>query len=114
MSQQKVDKYKKEKANREKQIKKKRIKKIVSVFAVAIVFAFVIGIFLGRTVYNVTVERRKATATVKAEAIDLWMQEQWSANYSELWGDAASDTDAVMDQVINLDDVNDASASDAN
>lgn len=105
MSQAKVDRYKKEKKNRAKEIKKKKIKKIIWVFVGAILVAVAIGYPLGMKLYNVSVEKRKAEATINAELYDYWSQKYWAVNYAGIMGidedllasftDASTDTDAT-------------------
>lgn len=118
MSQAKVDKYKEEKKNREKQIKKKRTQKIAAVMVGALLLGGLIGYPVGKKMYSVSAAKRKASATIKSEAVDLWMQEQWQANYSDLWIPVPTGTDAEFDPGENIDydmlnGLDDATGSDA-
>ena len=61
MSQEKVDRYKEEKKNRAKNMKRAKIKKALIIFAVALVIGALIGIPLGRWIYNYkTTQKNKA------------------------------------------------------
>lgn len=106
MSQAKVDRYKKEKKNREKQIKKKRITKSIWVIIIALFIGACIGYPLGKKLYKVNAERRKANETVAVGYYDVWMQNYWNANYAGTLGftvdsgEEATDTDATPDDAI--------------
>lgn len=116
MSQAKVDKYKKEKKNRAKNIKKAKAKKVAGIFVGAAIVGTVIGVPLGRHMYNVSVEERKANATIKVELYDYWIQQYWAEKYSDLIIDEepyASDTDAATYSDADLDELFDATESDA-
>lgn len=104
MSQAKVDRYKKEKKNRAKEIRKKKIKKVIWVFVGAILVGGAIGYPLGKKLYKVSAEKRKAEATINSELYDYWSQQYWAANHAGIMGidedlldsldDVSSDTDA--------------------
>ena len=72
MSQAKVDKYKEEKKNRAKNMKKAKVKKIVGVFVGAAAVGAIVGFPLGKHMYNVSVEKREANATISSELYDYW------------------------------------------
>lgn len=98
MSQAKVDKYKKEKKNRAKNIKKAKIKKIVGIFVGALLVGSAIGYPLGKHMYKVNRANREANTTIKAENVDYWTQQHFSAYYSYLfpnYDDIASGSDAL-------------------
>ena len=56
MSQEKVDRYKKEKQNRAKTLKRKKIKKALAVFILSLGVGALIGIPLGKHIYKVQKE----------------------------------------------------------
>lgn len=106
MSQAKVDKYKKEKKNRAKNIKRKRAKKIAGILVLYLLIACAIGYPLGRQLYKVSVEHRKANATIDSGLYQYWIQEYWNTTYGVYWdsdddlntatdADAATETDAT-------------------
>ncbi len=93
MSQAKVDRYKKEKKNRAKEIKKKKVIKAVWVIVIALFVGACIGYPLGKKLYKVNAEKRKANETVTTAYYDAWMSNYWKANYSEKLGLASGDTE---------------------
>lgn len=97
MSQSKVDRYKKEKKNREKVQKKKRIVKAVWVVVIAMFIGACIGYPLGKKLYKVNAERRKANETVTAVYYDAWMSNYWNNNYSAKLGFVSDDTEEATD-----------------
>lgn len=105
MSQAKVDKYKKEKKNRAKNIKRKKAKKIAGILVLYLLIACAVGYPLGRQLYKVSVEHRKANATIDSGLYQYWIQEYWNTTYGAYWDsdddlitatgtDAATETDA--------------------
>ena len=94
MSQAKVDKYKKDKKNRKKIIRKQKIKTALAIFAAAIVLGALMGVPLGKTLYN---RNKKAEEEKKAEAevydksyIDIdsyndWFDNYYTTNYYDLY-----------------------------
>lgn len=99
MSQEKVDKYKKEKKNREKKLRKKRAKNYILVLLGFALLGGAIGYPMGRFIYRQNYSRRQESARVTAIQYDYWFQKYWDANISsELQypdEDIASDTDAI-------------------
>jgi hypothetical protein len=97
MSQEKVDRYKKEKKNRAKTLKKKKVKKALSIVVLAALVGAAIGVPLGRKLYDVEAAKKAANATITAGLYDNWFDEYWVTNgYSERVG-FATDTDADED-----------------
>lgn len=105
MSQAKVDKYKEEKKNRKKTLKKQKRKQVAEVILCAAVIGALVGVPLGRYIYKLNYEKRQAAKTVTAQSYDLWAQQYWGANYSEMFN--ASNVDDL------LASYTDASESDA-
>lgn len=99
MSQAKVDKYKEEKKNRTKILKRKKAKKIVGILVIDLIIACAIGYPLGKKLYKVSVEHRKANATFETNLYQYWAQEYWNSTYSSYWGTddetTTTDTDAT-------------------
>ncbi len=97
MSQAKVDKYKKEKKNRVKNIKRKKAKKVAGILVLYLLIACAIGYPLGKQLYKVSVEHRKANATIDSGLYQYWVQEYWNTTYGAYWDsdDLATETDAT-------------------
>jgi hypothetical protein len=92
MSQEKVDRYKKEKKNRAKTIKKKKIRNAATIVILAAIVGAAIGVPLGKKIYNVEAEKRAANATITAGLYSSWFDEFWVTNgYSERVGFATDD-----------------------
>lgn len=108
MSQEKVDKYKKEKKNRTKYVKRQRAKKIAGMLVFLMIIGCAIGFPLGKKLYKVSVEHRKATATVNTSLYPYWLQQYWDDNYSGYWSsdDTASATDATGTDATGTDAAN--------
>lgn len=121
MSQAKVDRYKKEKKNRHKQIKKKKIVKSIWVIVIALFIGACIGYPLGKKLYKVNAERRKANETVTAVYYDAWMSNYWNSKYYGTFGFAvdtdeeATDTDATDTDAVSIEseDLEEETPSDA-
>lgn len=107
MSQAKVDKYKKEKKNRAKIVKKQRAKKVAGMLVLLAVIGCAIGFPLGKKLYKVSVEHRKATATINTSLYPYWMQQYWDNEYSDFWmsDDTVSSTDATASDATATDAV---------
>lgn len=105
MSQAKVDKYKKEKKNRAKTVKKQRAKKVAGMLVFLAVVGCAIGFPLGKKLYKVSVEHRKATATINTSLYPYWMQQYWDNEYSDFWmsDDTTSSTDATASDATATD-----------
>ncbi len=110
MSQAKVDRYKKEKKNRHKQIKKKKIVRSIWVIVIALFIGACIGYPLGKKLYKVNAERRKANETVNAVYYDAWMNNYWNSKYYGTFGfvddsgEEATDTDAIPEEADNIEE----------
>lgn len=116
MSQAKVDKYKKEKKNRAKNVKRKRAKKIAGILVLYLLIASAIGYPLGRQLYKVSVEHRKANATIDSGLYQYWIQEYWNTTYGVYWDsddDLATETDAATETDSDAETETDATATDA-
>jgi hypothetical protein len=113
MSQEKVDRYKKEKKNRAKTLKKKKAKKAVSIIVLAALVGAAIGVPLGRKLYNVEAAKRAANATITAGLYANWFDEFWVTNgYSERVG-FATDEDDYSDLLGTATDSDYATATDS-
>ena len=97
MSQAKVDKYKEEKKNRAKIIKRQKIAKVVGVLVAALGIGAIIGVPLGKYIYNEKKEEEARKRTVSASNLDTWYEEYWGKNYSDLM--TRNGIDDLMDQV---------------
>ena len=115
MSQEKVDRYKKEKKNRAKTMKLNKIKKAVGIFVAALGLGAIIGIPLGRHIYKVQKEEAEKHKTISASSYETWFADKWDKEYASLFTSAqdlqemlddyatASDADAEEDDAIELD-----------
>ncbi len=72
MSQEKVDKYKKEKANRQKILKKERIKHRLEIAAVALVCLLAVG-WVGYSIYDNVSSQVKEAIEVDNSAVDNYV-----------------------------------------
>jgi hypothetical protein len=98
MSQEKVDRYKKEKKNRAKNIKKKKIRNAVTIIVLAGLVGAAIGVPIGKKAYAVSAAKKAANATVSAALYDSWFDQFWVTNgYSERVGFATDTDDALND-----------------
>ena len=105
MSQAKVDKYKEEKKNRAKTIKRQKFAKVVGVLVAALGVGAIIGIPLGKYIYNERKAEEARHRTIATANLDTWFEEYWGKNYSD-----ALNTNGVNDI---LDQLNAATATDA-
>lgn len=113
MSQAKVDKYKEEKKNRAKNIKRKKTKKIAGILVLYLLIACAVGYPLGKQLYKVSVEHRKANATIDSGLYQYWIQEYWNSTYGAYW-DSDDDLATEMDAAIETDsDAGTATEADA-
>ena len=103
MSQAKVDKYKEEKKNRAKTMKLKKIKKAVAALVVALGLGALIGIPLGKFIYNKQKEEAAKNATISSLEYDSWFDKEWAGKYADRFSANAAD---IIDQL-------NATASDA-
>ena len=110
MSQQKVDKYKEEKKNRKKTIKLNRVKKALAVFVICLGLGAIIGIPLGKKLYNYQKEEAKKHATIASTDYEGWFDKNWNEKYSDFGGN--DDLQQLLDQ-FNSATYTDASSSDA-
>ena len=117
MSQEKVDRYKKEKKNRAKTMKLNKIKKAVGIFVAALGLGAIIGIPLGRHIYKVQKEEAEKHKTISSSSYETWFADKWDKEYASLFTSAedlqemldsatASDADAEKasdDEAIEID-----------
>ncbi len=104
MSQAKVDRYKEEKKNRAKTMKIKKIKKAIAILIAALGLGAIIGIPLGKFVYNKQKEEAARNATISTLEFDSWFDKEWAGKYGDMFANDAQD---IVDQL------NSATASDA-
>ena len=101
MSQEKVDRYKKEKKTRTRDIKIKKIKKAILIFILALGVGGLVGIPLGKMIYKYEKKKAEQNATISSLHYDEWFDEYWVDNYSDFfvgntYEDDASATDAAQ------------------
>ncbi|MBU9737278.1 hypothetical protein [Diplocloster agilis] len=72
MSQEKVDRYKKEKANRQKILKKQKVERIVLKVVAVVILVAALG-WVGFSVYDIVQKRPVETAYVDLSAVDNYM-----------------------------------------
>ena len=106
MSQEKVDKYKKEKKNRKKTIKRNRIIKALCVFVAALGVGALVGIPLGKYIYKVQKEEEVKNRTIVSSDYETWFNDYINNSYSQVFGgssatDDASSTDATEENVVD-------------
>jgi hypothetical protein len=108
MSQEKVDRYKKEKKNRAKNIKKKKIRNAVTIIVLAGLVGAAIGVPIGKKVYEVSAAKKAANATVSAALYDSWFDQFWVTNgYSERVGFDTDDTEDLLSELLDTDTATD-------
>lgn len=109
MSQEKVDRYKKEKKNRSRTLKLKKVRKALIVFVLSLGVGALIGIPLGKYMYKLQKEEAERNKTVAASQYDTWFESYWSEKigYSST---SEEDLQKMLDQYSTSTD---ASASDA-
>ena len=105
MSQAKVDKYKEEKKNRAKTLKKQKVAKVIGVLVAALGVGAIIGIPLGKYIYNTKKEEEARSRTIVSSNFETWFGEYWGKNYSDVM--SSTNIDDLMNQL------QDASATDA-
>lgn len=109
MSQEKVDRYKKEKKNRSKVMKHRRIRKTIIVSLITIVLAAgigaLIGIPLGRKIYRDQKKKEKAKSVISTAEFSSWFDYNWVENHSDVF--------VGMDFVSNTEEPSEASGNDA-
>ena len=111
MSQEKVDRYKKEKKNRSRTLKLKKVKKALVVFVLSLGVGALIGIPLGKYMYKLQKEEAERNKTVAASQYDTWFESYWS---EKIGYTNNSTTDADLQKMIDQYSTStDASASDA-
>lgn len=110
MSQAKVDKYKEEKKNRAKTLKKKKIAKVAGILIAALGVGAIIGIPLGKFIYTTKKAEEDRKRTVVSDNFETWFNEFWGKNYSDIMG--ASNYQDILDQ-LNQASGTDATADDA-
>lgn len=118
MSQAKVDKYKEEKKNRAKTLKRQKAGKVIGILVAALGVGAIIGIPLGKYIYNTKKAEEERSRTVTTANYDTWFDEFWGKHYS---GDlAGTNVKDLIDQVgdstntdaTSLDDADDEDAID--
>ena len=85
MSQEKVDRYKKEKKNRVKTIKKQKVKKAFNIFILCVFIGCLVGIPLGRGIYKYQKKKAAEHATISSLEYDTWFDDYWVENYYDLY-----------------------------
>ena len=112
MSQEKVDRYKKEKKNRKKTMKVNRIKKALLILVASLGLGALIGIPLGKYIYKVQKEEADRHRTISSLEYNTWFDNYWSENYADLT--AADDLQKMLDEFnAQQASVTDASVTDA-
>ncbi|MCR5228030.1 MAG: hypothetical protein K6E27_12585 [Eubacterium sp.] len=111
MSQEKVDKYKEEKKNRKKTIKINKIKKLAGVLVVSLGIGAVIGIPLGKGIYNYQKKQAELHRTIASSEYSAWFDEKWSKDYSDI--EASQKLQDLMDQLNSATVTDAASDTDA-
>ena len=112
MSQQKVDKYKEEKKNRKKTLKLNKVKKAVAVLIVSLGIGAIIGIPLGKGIYNYQKAEAEKHKTIKASDYNTWFDDTWVEKYAFFGDDTNSAyTDEELQEL--LDQFNNASSTDS-
>lgn len=106
MSQEKVNKYKEEKKNRKKTLKKQKVRKVLLVFIASLGVGAIIGIPLGRGIYNYQKKQELKHQTVKASEYSSWFDEKWADEYAPV-----SSTDDELQKL--LDSFNNGTWTDA-
>jgi hypothetical protein len=97
MSQAKVDKYKEEKKNRAKTLKRQKAGKVIGILVAALGVGAIIGIPLGKYIYNTKKAEEERSRTVTTANYDTWFDEFWGKHYS---GDlAGTNVQDLIDQV---------------
>ena len=109
MSQEKVDRYKKEKKNRSRTLKLKKVKKALVVFVLSLGVGALIGIPLGKYMYKLQKEEAERNKTVAASQYDTWFESYWS----EKIGYSSTSEEDLQNMLDQYSTSTDASASDA-
>ena len=95
MSQEKVDRNKLAKKNRERDKKKAKVKKVLLIFLFAMILGALIGIPLGRWIYNYkTTHVKEEDVFISANDYEDWFNQYWVDNYSDLVTGASLATEA--------------------
>ncbi len=109
MSQEKVDRYKKEKKNRKKTMRRHKIRKtLIAAFITILLAAGIgaaIGIPLGRKIYRDQKKKEKAKSVISTEDYTSWFNFYWVENYSDVF--------VGMDFESNPDESSEATVGDA-
>ena len=109
MSQEKVDRYKKEKKNRSRTLKLKKVKKALVVFVLSLGVGALIGIPLGKYMYKLQKEEAERNKTVAVSQYDTWFESYWS----EKIGYSSTSEEDLQNMLDQYSTSTDASASDA-
>ena len=95
MSQEKVDRNKLAKKNRERDKKRAKVKKVLLIFLFAMILGALIGIPLGRWIYNYkTTHVKEEDVFISANDYEDWFNQYWVDNYSDLVTGASLATEA--------------------
>ena len=111
MSQEKVDKYKEEKKNRKKTIKINKIKKLAAVLVVSLGIGAIIGVPLGKGIYNYQKKQAELHRTISSSEYSSWFDEKWNKEYSSIG--TSQDLQDLIDQLNSATTTDAASDTDA-
>ena len=104
MSQEKVDKYKEEKKNRKKTMKINKVKELGAVLLASLGVGAIIGIPLGKGLYNYQKKQAEKHRTIAASEYANWFEAKWNKDYYDIG--------ANQDLQKMLDEFNSATATD--
>jgi len=98
MSQSKVDKHKQDRKNRAKTLRRQKITKTVVICVIAVGLGALVGIPIGKKLYNIKKEREAAKATIAADSFETWFEDYWVENFSDYFVgvDYVSEDDASV------------------
>ena len=99
MSQEKVDRNKLAKKNRERDKKRAKVKKVLLIFLFAMILGALIGIPLGRWIYNYkTTHVKEEEVFISSNDYEDWFNQYWVDNYSDLVTGATLATEGVTEE----------------
>lgn len=111
VSQEKVDRYKKEKKNRTKTLRRKKVKKALAVFVLSLGIGALIGIPLGKYMYKRQKAEAERNKTITASSYDTWFESYWSEKIG--YTNNAMTEEDLQKMLDESGTVTDASLSDA-
>ena len=111
MSQEKVDKYKEEKKNRKKTMKINKVKKLGAVLLVSLGVGAIIGIPLGKGLYNYQKKQAEKHRTISSSEYSDWFDAKWNQDYYDIG--ANQDLQDMLDQFNSATATDSSSATDA-